>query len=139
MESLGSNITTTENELDEVNSQMASMKLTSEDLAKLQDQANAKQGAEENITIPTTASIKEKVDEQIANMQTVIDTIQPGSPVRNEAQSLKDDIAGKFNTLLDPNSDLTFTQQQLTAKQIDTALLHFRGLDIYDSSARMEL
>ncbi|XP_028405206.1 uncharacterized protein LOC114527699 [Dendronephthya gigantea] len=139
VKNLGSNITSTKNELDQVNSQMASMKLTAADLADLQNKANAKQGAgEESITIPTTESIKIKVDEQLTNMQNVVNTL-PESQVRKEAQRLKDDIAAKFNILLDPNSALTFTAQQQTAKQIDIALLHFRALDIYGAARKMEL
>ena len=118
---------------------MAAASLSPEHLANLQNKANAQlEDEDENIEMPKTSEIKTQVTEELARMQTVIDSVDPAASARGEAQRLKAEISTKFDTLLAVPGP-AIPQLIVTAKEIDTLLLMFRNLNIYGAAARMEL
>lgn len=117
---------------------MQATTLKAADLERLQTQANEDADPEDHITMPSTADIKTKVDEQLDNIQRVIQSVTD-STVSDQATELKESIASKFLVVLDDDSTESVSELINDLKMIDSDLLQLRGLDIYGSSSKMEL
>ena len=137
VEELKKGIADTTTKVNDLNQEMTRTTLSADDLKELQDKANKESdNPDDHITLPDTADIKRRAEEQLTNMQTVIDTVV--DPVaKKEAGELKNTIATKLNTALDGQSN--FAVLTVQCKEIDVALLQFRNLNIYGSAAKMEL
>jgi hypothetical protein len=125
--------------MDTLNTKMKASTLSADSLQQIQEDANNGQDPDDHITMPSTADIKIKVEEQLANVQTVIETLADTDPVKQEALGLKESILTKFGDVLNESSGQTVAQLTVTLKQIDVDLLHLRDLDLYSSAAKMEL
>ena len=119
---------------------MQTTTLKAQDLTDLQEQANAvKEIGNDTITMPSTAEIRERVNEQLENMRNVTSTVTD-IPIKNEGERLIRLIETDFGVLLKDGTDATPVKQlKTTANQIDTFLLQFKQLDMYGSASRMEL
>ena len=140
VEKLNDEIAKTQSTFAELNTQMKAATLSTAFLKNLQDRVNKdKPDTLDHITLPSIQEIKTRVDEQLANIQTVIETVPASNPVRAEAEELKANIEKNFDVVLNENPGHTLAQLRLTLKQIDVDLLRLRDHDIYDSAAKMEL